>query len=289
MPNRARLYDKYSRDLSRFRQDLDGSYLCPLCVNAFTRKDLKTKVLSVEHVIPLKLGGRYVVLTCRTCNNTLGSELDSHLIGMVKAADGNDGLLPLQAIADIGGNRLRLELLLSKNPMDINEMKVIGKATNPNAPERAIQALQSGIDTISLKVNYQYIPQHADLAILKVVYLLTFGTRGYAFAFSPIGTLMRSEIKKPTTLLSKFSQLTARLDIADGAIPESFFLGDLSSLIATPVYIALFKLRTKRDHWFAATYPSEHADLTDPESTLDMIRKQTTGIELRVDVPARQP
>jgi 5-methylcytosine-specific restriction endonuclease McrA len=53
-------------------------YLCPICLDVmFTVEELGTKELTVEHVPPKVLGGRELVLTCRTCNNHAGSKFDA--------------------------------------------------------------------------------------------------------------------------------------------------------------------------------------------------------------------
>lgn len=158
----TQLYKRYSQDLLRFCPEHKDKYLCPLCLVAFDIKGLQNNTLTVEHPIPSKLGGRYTILTCKPCNNILGSKLDSHLVAMVNAIEGHSGISPLQATADIDGNRVRLELLLSKTPAIPNEMKVVGNATNPLALKGFMSALQKESDPISVNVDFRYIPQRAD-------------------------------------------------------------------------------------------------------------------------------
>ena len=58
---------------------LDTFYVCPLCLQAFGDEALKAGFLTREHVPPMSVGGKRVVLTCKDCNSDGGSEVDDDM------------------------------------------------------------------------------------------------------------------------------------------------------------------------------------------------------------------
>ena len=56
----------------------EPSYGCPQCLDVFVRSSIETGELTAEHVPPKSLGGKALILTCRTCNNTSGSQIEAH-------------------------------------------------------------------------------------------------------------------------------------------------------------------------------------------------------------------
>ena len=59
-----------------------GNYVCPICLRHFSPKDLDQSLpnpLTLEDAPPKSLGGKANTLTCKVCNNTTGSKIDSHL------------------------------------------------------------------------------------------------------------------------------------------------------------------------------------------------------------------
>lgn len=284
MPNRDRIFLRYSQDLANHRPSIKDSYACPLCDEVFAREDYERNTLTREHAIPSHLGGTYTVLTCKPCNNAHGSYLDSQLAKLLDASDAETGLAPFQAIANLSGNRLRLEMTIGTSASDPVRLKVIGKATNPSHVQAAKIALKEGPTSIPMIISFGYNPQRAQRALLRIVYLLTFGRAGYRFAYSPIGTAMRTEISNPSSLMNVFAGMFARLPLPDRSVPESFFLGDLTDQLKEPLYFAIFRLRNKQDHWYAMAYPSEQADFRDPAVALERAKSIAMGLDLRIEV-----
>src|SRR5437868_1137324 len=77
------LFDRYAADLKRFAPALAEQFGCPLCLKAFPHSEPLGEVVSEEHVVPGALGGRITTLTCKRCNNEMGSKLESHLVQRV--------------------------------------------------------------------------------------------------------------------------------------------------------------------------------------------------------------
>jgi len=73
-------FDLGAESFARVRPGLydHPTYPCPICLTTFTIEALALKQLSAEHVPPASLGGREMLLTCRSCNNSSGTKLDAH-------------------------------------------------------------------------------------------------------------------------------------------------------------------------------------------------------------------
>ena len=72
-----KLFDIFSANLKLYRNDCRGLFICPLCLCLFSRDQIRSD-LSKAHIIPQSLGGRAWTLTCETCNNNVGSEIESY-------------------------------------------------------------------------------------------------------------------------------------------------------------------------------------------------------------------
>ena len=92
------LFEHYQQNLNAFRahprvrvpQELerDDIVVCPICLKYwYTLNAINTKQLTVEHAPPHGLQGEKVALTCQSCNNIAGSQLDSFLIAYIRELD----------------------------------------------------------------------------------------------------------------------------------------------------------------------------------------------------------
>ncbi len=83
------IFAELSEDLARTTANSFKRVLCPLCLQVYSEDaiDLEEPELTEEHIIPESLGGKLVTLSCKSCNSTYGSKLDSHLVQMVRSQD----------------------------------------------------------------------------------------------------------------------------------------------------------------------------------------------------------
>jgi hypothetical protein len=66
----------------------DGDfYACPCCLMAYPREAAEAGTLTEEHVPPKQLGGRSLLLTCKECNHTSGTNFDAHAVTRSHADD----------------------------------------------------------------------------------------------------------------------------------------------------------------------------------------------------------
>jgi HNH endonuclease len=85
------LFDGMAADLSRVIIGCAGVVRCPICLTAYERTvDDAGNVsgLTLEHVIPDSVGGRETTLTCKACNNDLGSKLDAQFSKQIRVEGG---------------------------------------------------------------------------------------------------------------------------------------------------------------------------------------------------------
>jgi hypothetical protein len=102
---RKKIFDKFVNQLkilnennllANFEGHEEGVYICPICLNKFSKKDLSgnsTNMLTLEDAPPKALGGKANTLTCKKCNNKCGYEIDFHLIERLIELD-NRSFLP---------------------------------------------------------------------------------------------------------------------------------------------------------------------------------------------------
>jgi len=153
-------------------------------------------LISTEHVIPEELGGRIITLTCKKCNNTHGTTLDSHLIQMIRSNN---------ALAGVGCRTIRSRMHLGGRPrsMDLsmnaatNTLEIKMRRGHPADPSHDRQffrdnpGTQDNPITIRLQGTYGYIPCRADLALLRIGYLAMFKNFGYEYILSPAASVVR--------------------------------------------------------------------------------------------------
>lgn len=82
---KLKLFDRLRDDLRRVRGSDATRIECPICFSGFSRSALDSGDLTLEHIIPESLGGVTGTLTCRPCNNHLGSNADSRLVETLRA------------------------------------------------------------------------------------------------------------------------------------------------------------------------------------------------------------
>ncbi len=185
--NKEDLFNQYSKNLELVSDkiiDQDRiikSYICPICLKLFT----SWKDLTIEHIPPKSVGWKKRVLTCKSCNNTQGGQLDSQLPLVLNnkaffkkkpntsidttfhlAGYRSDGVTKISSSGELNfhfdssrtspkNNKLIKGLLVSNNSFAINAKLKLGNRGK------------------------------AILSIIRSGYLWAFADLGYAFLFNP--------------------------------------------------------------------------------------------------------
>lgn len=194
-----KLFDLYSDNLALYVPDLKGYFCCPLCLDVFGRGSLPASNrdgdLSIEHIIPRSIGGNIITLTCRKCNNKLGTELDAHIVAKFNAEDGFAGkrIEPLKGRVSIGHGEMAVDVHWGQDSV---EMRGVSKASNPariTALERELNLASDGSE-IHLNIPLGYRALNSQVAILKMAYLLMFRQFGYGYILHPNSSQVREQI-----------------------------------------------------------------------------------------------
>jgi len=75
--------------LARSIPDSRPVYVCPICMRAYPNEAIDADILTFEDAPPSWYTGRArgIALTCKPCNNTLGSSLDAHATRLTAQSD----------------------------------------------------------------------------------------------------------------------------------------------------------------------------------------------------------
>src|SRR5437762_1197414 len=102
-PN-TNLFNCMAADLASCRPEFQDQVLCPMCMKKIGRADIET--LTVEHIVPKRLGGAITTLTCRKpCNNDFGHQAQSHLVTLLKINEAFRGRGDLRGSFRLAGHK----------------------------------------------------------------------------------------------------------------------------------------------------------------------------------------
>ena len=204
--NLDRKWRAYSTDFQQFApayireqvSHMKSPFVCPLCLCAFAHQHDHDNPVSVEHIIPSAIGGKLTTLTCRRCNNKDGSMVESHLVKQVQLETGKR-----QAIAslDFKETTLRGELRLAGPDDNVLEYRIVRKMSDTRREEEVRQYLAEGqrhAREINLKVDFDYRPALAHVALLRSAYLFVFWRLGYGYVFDSSASAIREQLNEPT-------------------------------------------------------------------------------------------
>jgi hypothetical protein len=202
-----------------FKPNFTKGYLCPLCFNVFFEEDLQSNLenfLTLEDIPPKSLGGKPRALTCKKCNSKSGHDLDVHLLNNLLDIDVNS-FLPnskSNAVFELSGNKvngtieieedgkMKLNLQTNRsNPIEAN------KFISDFSPSKTLynpffhrnEALENGFQspTFNLKFKNNFNERRAEIALLRIAYLIGFSSFGNGFLINPGLYKVREQILKP--------------------------------------------------------------------------------------------
>lgn len=181
------LFAQLGRDLARITPGFPIRVLCPLCLKSFSEDAIDTEPpdLTEEHIIPRKLGGTLITLTCRNCNGVHGAKLDSHLIQMLRSQDAIDGVGTklLRGTIEIGGILLPTDIDWKATKNETTSFRL--RRNNAARFDHIRQVFRNGVPNIGVKLKFDYIPHRACLAVLRIAYLVMFREFGYRYISYP--------------------------------------------------------------------------------------------------------
>jgi hypothetical protein len=212
----------------KFKPDFTNGYICPLCFDVFFKKDLEStseNFLTLEDIPPKSLGGNPKALTCQKCNNGSGIELDVHLLNHLLEIDSNSFLPNSKTAAtyEINGHKMNGVFEFDQNGKAIINFEP--RHTNPKDAENFMFNLfppktiysplfhfNRGLDNETKSPNFSIKPKRAlkaderraEIALLRIAYLIAFSTLGNGFLINSGLYKVREQILNPDkSVLSK--------------------------------------------------------------------------------------
>lgn len=185
-----------------------GQYVCPICLRSFSEADFDSGILTVEHVPPRALGGTALLLTCKSCNNFAGHELDAEAGRRKELRQFVDGVLGQRkgllgrAAIELNGTSLRIDVLVDKG--DTVCLKVLGEHNDPRLVERFRSEMRRLIDDgrsdgleLKLTSRSRFRQRRAQISDLRSAFLAATAAFGYRYAAHSVVQAIREQVLRP--------------------------------------------------------------------------------------------
>ena len=113
--------------------------------------------MTIEHAPPKAVGGKGLVLTCRECNSTSGSDLDAALDSLTRIISfGTGDPMEGRGVLRVGENQQRINLRATGNSFF---MEGVIAAGHPDVPQNMIAALQRALaseEPLQFEVSFHH-------------------------------------------------------------------------------------------------------------------------------------
>jgi hypothetical protein len=201
----VQLFDVFSSNLALYRKELAGRFMCPLCLRTFSRNQISSD-LGKAHIIPQSLGGREWTLTCRVCNNRVGSEIESYEAERDRFRRAGSGSCAETvdfrfSVCDKGGSAIgsvRAEgRVVEKNGQRRLQIQLSDRRSHPGAKKALTDQISSGGYAIEASSLVTRNRERANLTYVHAAYLYMFHQFGYEWVFSPGAGTIRNQIDSP--------------------------------------------------------------------------------------------
>lgn len=206
---RANIFTRYAHHLSIIEElklipglslHFSETYICPICLEQFSRISLLQTLdnpLTLEDVPPKSLGGRANILTCKSCNNHCGTNIDHHLTEGLKQSD-HLKFLPKSSfpvVIEHKGKNIEGQV----NVFDDGTIQAYhaSKRNNPSLLTDYIGNVKP-----NQLINFSHKKKPADkkrfsVALLKIGYLKLFERYGYPIIFDSVYNPVRKQLLNP--------------------------------------------------------------------------------------------
>lgn len=229
---RQRLFEQGAAALRVSAPDLPPGYGCPLCAQHFSRIDL----LTLEDVPPKKAGGKPLVLTCKKCNNNLGSLLDAHYVSGLRLERVARGELPFEVKATSFGHTVTAMATVTPTEISLDMLRERSNKGEHDALFREFEqsAKTNSLDwSMDLAWSSRHSYQRESLAWMKSAYLYAFAMLGYRFALRPGLNCVRQQFAHPDDDLVPGTHRR----LSEGADDCLMFIHEPMSLRSIAVYL----------------------------------------------------
>lgn len=176
-------------------------YVCPLCNEPFGREAVLSGDLTAEHVPPLSFGGRELLLTCRSCNNTAGTQVDAHARRREDVIEASDGTSKQSLKVRVGIPGVpKLQALLESSESGAQRVQIIAANNNPAhlAALKATGVIKAGTPLeIELRGDDRYAELSANMSWFRSGFLALFAVGGYKYSLDPAFNIVQDQLRTP--------------------------------------------------------------------------------------------
>ncbi len=242
-------FDFYRKSLAAAGLTTNDSeaLICPLCWRETHYKDL-----SREHIVPSAVGGKQRILTCESCNNDDGSDLDAHLSRYQAVADALQGHGTLPTKLKVNRKEVVANLGWRKGTKDFT---VVGKASNPETLAEIQRDFADGkVEKLDFTIFFKYSKNSFQTAVLRAAYLIIFKYFGYEWARHDVVQTVRRRIADPSlefprleSLVLEFNNFTPPHDSQHYVVP-----GNVNGV---EFLLAIIRVRKKTTTYLGAFLP----------------------------------
>jgi hypothetical protein len=228
------------------------AYLCPLCLEQvimFVESPLQkvTTEFTEDHYPPKCVGGKEVVLVCRTCNSKAGHEYDFTLLehmrhlSFQKKIPGS-AIKTKTEIAGVGKFNGGF-MIDDKGQMIVNMKKDERVAIKPL--DEWIEYSKTNLNwTIQIHLRTPH-DEKVEKALIHAAYLTCFKNFGYEFLFSPAGQLMRNVMAGLERYCCNVLDLNLNTETMLNTVPDGLvFISNPRELHSMAVNIRLINKET---------------------------------------------
>jgi len=199
------------RDLNTKLQLLDPSLgseiVCPICWRRFGVKSLEDESLSIEDVPPVKASRlirehRYKTLTCKSCNNTMGTQtqrdLKQFLVAQLHLYGKYDRAIP-GTITLPGVSPLHSNITFASDKVKISG---VPKANNPATTQKSVRLFEEVVESgttdcsFDMTLNYGCHMPIVLSAYLHIAYLMAFIATDCRYGYADAGSGIRRRLNE---------------------------------------------------------------------------------------------
>jgi HNH endonuclease len=198
------LFAKGASALSRMSRYTD-LYGCPTCMRLLPVAALNSGDLTLEHVPPEAMGGRGILLTCKSCNNTAGHTVDAAVVGRDRffqlghSLFRKDGEFRGPVKIEFGGVVINATLITKDGSVTI---LVDRGRNNPRLLDQQIAEMERDLNSTGsaefrLTARIKFGFDRARVGDLRSAYLAAFATFGYRYAYDARLDVVRQQTLHP--------------------------------------------------------------------------------------------
>jgi hypothetical protein len=250
----------------RARPGAPAVYPCPLCIRGFTTPD----ALTFEDVPPKSVGGKPLLLTCQTCNNTSGHLLDAHIRSGQDLKEMAEGKREAPIQLTQFGHTINALATFSPGGLSIAGRP---KHSDPKAHKALFEELDRVADSgstdwdIKITMSSRHSPQREGVGWLRVAYLYASAALGYQWVMRPELDRIREQFRRPDEQL--VPAVMKHTDAVSG--------GDGISFVYSPRDLRSILVRLRKNLFFFPNF-NEAADFYER-----LAAQQQSSATVRID------